>query len=254
MKALPLTRRDASSQRKTSRRRESGEKKYSPPAPDVVRITTIGGLIGGIRSIVPQQQARFESADKLWCVGDISLLHRKCVAIVGTREVSPDGAARSRRMARELVEAGVVVVSGLARGVDTEALIAAIEKGGRVAAVIGTPIDRAYPAENKRLQEQIYRDHLLISQFAPGERVFPTNFPERNKLMAALCDGTAIVEAGDTSGTLHQAAECVRLGRWLFICKNVVDNPSLEWPKRFRDYPKCKTMSSTADILHSIGG
>jgi len=186
-------------------------------------------------------------------VGDISLLHRKCVAVVGTREVTPEGSARSRRLARELAAAGVIVMSGLAKGVDTEALNAAVEAGGRVVAVIGTPVDRAYPAENKRLQERIYREHLLISQFAPGERVFPTNFPERNKLMAALSDATAIIEAGDTSGTLHQAAECGRLGRWLFIAKSVVDNPLLQWPKRFVGQPKVASLSSTEDILKAIG-
>jgi DNA processing protein len=186
------------------------------------------------------------------CVGDTSLIKQKCVAIVGTREVSPEGAARSRNLARALVAAGVVVVSGLARGVDTEALTAAMDAGGRVIAVIGTPIDKAYPAENKTLQERIYREHLLVSQFAPDERVFPSNFPERNKLMAALSDGTAIIEAGDTSGTLHQAAECVRLRRWLFIAKNVVENPSLQWPKGFIGYERCKTLASPDDVLQAV--
>jgi DNA processing protein len=156
-------------------------------------------------------------------------------------------------LARELAKAGVVVVSGLAKGVDTEALSAAIEAGGKVVAVIGTPIDRAYPAENKLLQERIYREHLLISQFAPGQQVFPSNFPERNKLMAALSDATAITEAGDTSGTLHQAAECGRLGRWLFIAKSVVDDPLLQWPKRFMGQPRVDSFSSTEDILTAIG-
>jgi DNA processing protein len=150
------------------------------------------------------------------------------------------------------VAAGVVVVSGLAKGVDTEALSAAMQAGGRVVAVIGTPIDMAYPAENKHLQEQIYRDHLLVSQFPTGERVFRANFPERNKLMAALSDATAIIEAGDTSGTLHQAAECVRLGRWLFIAKSVVDDPSLQWPKRFLGQPRVASFSSTDDIIKAI--
>jgi DNA processing protein len=146
----------------------------------------------------------------------------------------------------------VVVISGLAKGVDTEALTAAMEAGGSVVAVIGTPVDRAYPAENKALQERIYQDHLLVSQFAPGERVFPSNFPERNKLMAALTDATVIIEAGDTSGTLHQAAECVRLGRWLFIAKNLIDNPTLQWPKRFLHEPICKPLTSTNDVLAAI--
>ena len=175
------------------------------------------------------------------------------MAIVGTRNVSAEGAARSRRLARELVAAGVVVASGLAKGVDTEALSAAIEAGGSVIAVIGTPIDRAYPAENMRLQERIYREHLLISPFPPGERVYPSNFPERNKLMAALSDATAIIEAGDTSGTLHQAAECLRLGRWLFIAKTVADDPSLQWPKRFKEEPTVRTLTVTQDVLSAIG-
>src|SRR5690349_4819220 len=128
-----------------------------------------------------------------------------------------------------------------------------MEAGGRVIAVIGTPIDMAYPAENKRLQEQIYSEHLLISQFAPGERVFRANFPERNKLMAALSDATAITEAGDTSGTLHQAAECGRLGRWLFIANSVVTDPALQWPKRFMGQPNVRAFSSTDDILKAIG-
>jgi len=252
MKALDLQRRDAQ-KRTTSRQRQPRGEPYTPPANELVHISTLDNLIAGIRSITPEQQTRLQPDSRLWCVGDASLLHRKCVAIVGTRGVSPEGAARSRRLGRELAGAGVVVVSGLAKGVDTEALSAAIEAGGRVVAVIGTPIDRAYPAENKHLQERIYREHLLVSQFAPGERVFPTNFPERNKLMAALSDATAITEAGDTSGTLHQAAECGRLGRWLFIAQSVVDDPLLQWPKRFLGQPKVDSFSATEDILKAIG-
>jgi DNA processing protein len=189
---------------------------------------------------------------QLWCAGDVSRLSQQCVAIVGTREVSLEGAARARRLARELAAAGVVVISGLARGVDTEALTSAIAAGGKVVAVIGTPIDKAYPAENKRLQEKIYAEHLLISQFPPGQRVHPSYFPQRNKLMAALSDATAIIEAGETSGTLHQAAECVRLGRWLFIAKSVLDNPALKWPAKFRDEPKVRALTETKDILQAL--
>jgi DNA processing protein len=252
MKALDLQQRD-NQKRATPKQRQRRGESYTPPVSELVCISTLDNLIAGIRSITQEQQTRLQPDSRLWCVGDVSLLHRKCVAIVGTRGVSPEGAARSRRLARELAGAGVVVVSGLAKGVDTEALSAAVEAGGRVVAVIGTPIDRAYPAENKHLQERIYREHLLISQFAPGERVFPTNFPERNKLMAAVSDATAIIEAGDTSGTLHQAAECGRLGRWLFIAKSVVDDPLLQWPKRFLGQPKVDSFTSTEDILKAIG-
>jgi DNA processing protein len=125
--------------------------------------------------------------------------------------VTPNEARRARRLAKELSAHGIVIFSGLAKGVDTEALQATIDAGGKAVAVIGTPIDKAYPAENKRLQEEIYRKHLLVSQFRPGPRVFQGFFPERNKLMAALSDGKAIIEAGDTSGTLHHSEQRAEL-------------------------------------------
>jgi DNA processing protein len=225
---------------------------YNRPSPDAVNIVDLDTLVSGARKIQPEQQARLQSDSRLWCVGDKYLVQKKCVAIVGTREASHEGAARARRLARELASAGIVVVSGLARGVDTEALTSAIDAGGKVIAVIGTPVDKAYPAENARLQEQIYQHHLLVSQFSPGERVFRNNFPERNKLMAALSDATAIVEAGDTSGSLHQAAECLRLGRWLFIAKNIVENSSIQWPARFVGQPKVQILTSSQDVIKAI--
>jgi DNA processing protein len=184
--------------------------------------------------------------------GDFQILKRPAVSIVGTREVSPDGFRRASRLARELVEAGVVVVSGLARGVDTAALTAAVEARGSVAAVIGTPLSKAYPAENAWLQEQIYEEHLLVTPFAEGEPVFKGNFPKRNRVMALLSDATVIIEASDTSGTLHQAAECVRQGRWLFILQSVVADPRLEWPKNFLDKDKVCVLSHTSEIVERV--
>ena len=228
--------------------------KYCPPNPESIKNLSVGILLNGRRNIIPNQQPRlgFESeglALELWCAGDISLVQKTCVSIVGTRAVSTEGAARARRLGRDLAEAEIVVFSGLAKGVDTEALQSAINSNGRVVAVIGTPLDKAYPAENKHLQEEIYRNHLLISQFHPGQRVFPSHFPERNKLMAALSDATVIIEAGETSGTLHQAAECLRQGRWLFIAQAVIDDKSLSWPARFTSHEKCRVLKVTEDLL-----
>lgn len=231
-------------------------KTYTPPSD--IRVVHLTDLISGARQIPEDQQQRFGIVQggggfKLWCAGDISLARKPSVAIVGTREVSKDGAARARRLARELAACGITIVSGLARGVDTEALTSAIESGGKTIAVIGTPIDRAYPAENKGLQEKIYREHLLISQFPPGKKVFPSNFPERNKLMAAISDATVIVEASDTSGTLHQAAECVRLNRLLFIAASIMEDPTLRWPQSFISYPNAKVLRKTSDVLEALG-
>ena len=229
---------------------------YRPPPIASVRLLTAKDLLHGIRPLAAEHKqldlAEVTLNAPLWCAGDTSLVERKAVAVVGTRGVSAEGAARTRRLARELTEAGITIVSGLARGVDTEALTSAINSGSKVIAVIGTPIDKAYPAENKKLQEEIYTNHLLISQFTPGSRVFPSHFPLRNRLMALLTDASVIVEAGETSGTLHQAAECVRLGRWLFIARSVVENPALSWPKTFISYEKCRVLTQTADILGAL--
>jgi DNA protecting protein DprA len=182
--------------------------------------------------------------------GDLSLLSRRAVSVVGSREVSPDG---WRRAARELAASGIVVMSGLAKGVDTAALTTAIEAGGRCVAIIGTPLDEAYPVENTAPQEDIYTRHLLISPFPSGERVRRNNFPERNRVMALLSDATVIVEASDSSGALHQAAECLRQSRWLFIMKSVVDDPRLTWPKKFIGKPKVAVLSATSEIADAIG-
>lgn len=233
------------------------DRAYVPP-PEL-SIVKLADLLDGVREIPETQQGRLGITLQggrgipLWCAGDLSIIRRPCVAVVGARKVSRAGAARTRRLSRELAEAGVVVVSGLAHGVDTEALRAAIEAKGQIVAVIGTPIDKAYPAENKRLQELIYKEHLLISQFPSGKRTFPSNFPERNKLMAAVSDATVIVEASDTSGSLHQAAECLRLNRWLFIANSVLEDRALQWPSKFSHYPKTKPLNSTDDVLQALG-
>lgn len=189
---------------------------------------------------------------QLFYAGDLSLLQRPCVAIVGTRNVSDMGAKRTRRLARQLVEVGIVVVSGLATGVDAAAHTAAIEGNGRTIAVIGTPLEKVYPTAHARLQEEIYRHHLLLSQFASDTRTFRASFPLRNKLMATLTDATVVMEASDTSGTLHQAAECTRLGRWLFIAKSVVEDASLEWPRKFLKYKTCVPLNDISDITNRI--
>ncbi len=189
---------------------------------------------------------------RLHYAGNLALLKRPCVAIVGTRQISEDGTRRTRRLTRELVEAGVVIVSGLAAGVDSVAHTTAIECGGDTVAVIGTPLNKSYPAENARLQETIYREHLLISQFTPGTKTFKASFPQRNRLMAVMTDATVVMEASDTSGTLHQAAECTNLGRWLFIAKSVVDDPSLTWLAKFSKYDTCVPLERVSQITDRI--
>ncbi|WP_209348708.1 DNA-processing protein DprA [Pontixanthobacter sp. CEM42] len=191
---------------------------------------------------------------EIFYAGDIELTARPSIAVIGTRKVSEDGKKRAHRFARELAERNVVVVSGLAAGIDTCALRSAINAGGSVIAVIGTPIDKAYPAANKELQETIYHEHLLVSQFPVGQRTYPSDFPARNRTMAAISDASVIIEASESSGTLHQASECMRLGRWLGISRSVVDDPRLTWPEKFLSYSRCFVLESTDEVLDKIYG
>lgn len=158
------------------------------------------------------------------------------VAIVGSRSATDEGLRRTRALALELVRRDVIVVSGLAEGIDTAAHVATLDAGGRTIAVIGTPLDQVYPKQNADLQLRLMREHLVVTQFPVGTVVRPFHFPIRNRLMALLTDATVIVEAGDTSGTLHQGWEAIRLGRPLFIMESVVQNQSLEWPRKMIDY------------------
>ena len=189
---------------------------------------------------------------RVYYAGDLSLLKLPCVAVVGTRNVSDAGILRTQRLARELVDAGIVVVSGLAYGVDTIAHKTALERDGKTIAVIGTPLNKASPSENAKIQEKIYREHLLISRFSEREKTHRSNFPLRNRLMATLSDATVVMEASDTSGTLHQAAECTRLGRWLFIAKSVVDDPSVNWPQDFLKYDTCVVLEKVSQITERV--
>jgi DNA processing protein len=241
----------------TIRKPREGRGRYLPPSN--IRTRELRDLIAWSgRSNLADGQLTLLAGRKddhsvgVYLAGDVELLRLPSVSVVGTREASAAGWKRASRLARELVAAGVVVTSGLAKGIDTAALSAAIDAGGRVVAVIGTPLNKAYPAENAELQQTIYRDHLLVSQFSPGEQVFQSNFPKRNRVMAALSDASVIVEATDSSGTLHQAAECQRLGRWLFIMRAVAEDRSLKWPEKFIGKPKVAVLSATADILRAI--
>jgi DNA processing protein len=165
-----------------------------------------------------------------------NFVEMRSVAVVGTRKPSRAGEMRAEKLVKMLVADGFMVVSGLARGIDTIALTTAMNLGGRVAAVIGTPICDYYPPENHSLQDEIARNHLLVSQVpilryhaqkVQQNRIF---FPERNITMSALTEATVIVEAGQTSGTLTQARAAIHQGRKLFILDSCFQDPALTWP------------------------
>lgn len=216
--------------------------RYVPPESTSTIASTEAGFTNGFSLEVPT----------LYLAGERSFLREKSVAIVGSREASPDGLRRAERLARELVASGIVVMSGLAAGIDQAAHRAAMAAIGKTIAVIGTPLTKVYPAEHAQLQIDIYTKHLLVSPFALNEKTFKSSFPLRNKVMARLSAATVIVEAGDTSGTLHQAAECQKIGKPLFILQSVVDAPGVTWPRRFVGKPGVHVLKSTEQLVVEI--
>ena len=175
----------------------------------------------------------------LYYQGWWDLVASRSVAVVGTRNPTEEGCSRARSVVRELVADDVTVVSGLAKGIDTEAHEAAITANGRTIAVLGTPLSHFYPQENADLQRRIAEEFLVVSQVplkryeSQDYRYNRSFFPERNATMSALTEATIIIEAGETSGTLIQARAAIAQGRKLFILDSCFRNPNLTWPSRF---------------------
>lgn len=192
--------------------------------------------------------------------GNIGLMESRSVSIVGSRKASDAGLARAKKMARRMASAGIAVVSGLAKGIDTAAMTAAVDAGGHVIGVIGTPIDECYPKENRELQEVVATDHLLVSQvpfYRYLKQPFKTKkyyFPERNELMAAISDATIIIEASDTSGTLTQARACMHQGRKLFILRSCYENDTVTWPKKWAERENVYVVDSSEAIVSVLYG
>ncbi len=144
------------------------------------------------------------------------LLFRRAVAIVGARACSSYGSHVARLLGRELAATGLVVISGLARGVDGEAHRGALEAGGTTVAVLGCGVDRDYPAAHAQLASRICEQGLVVSEYAPGVEPAPWRFPARNRIIAGLADATVVVEARERSGALITADLALEAGREVF--------------------------------------
>lgn len=196
--------------------------------------------------------------EMLYYQGSWELSEMRGLCIVGSRKASDDGKARAGRLARELVKRDFAVVSGLATGIDGAAHTAALEAGGTTIGVIGTPLGESYPKENIDLQRYIAEEHLLISQVPVirySEEPFRNKrnyFPERNATMSALTEGTIIVEAGDTSGTLTQARAAMQQGRKLFILESCFHNKDISWPE-FYEKRGAIRVRNPEDIWNALG-
>jgi DNA processing protein len=152
----------------------------------------------------------------LYVRGSTQILSRAAVAVVGARSCSGYGSQVARELARELAAAGVVVISGLARGIDGEAHRGALDAGGPTVAVLGCGIDRDYPRSHADLAERIRVSGAVVSEYPPGVEPAPWRFPARNRIIAGLCLATVVVEARERSGALITADFALELGREVF--------------------------------------
>ena len=183
----------------------------------------------------------------LFICGELLEEDSQSVAVVGTRQASDQGRRRAAELAEALAARGVTVVSGLAAGIDTAAHAAALDAAGRTVAVMGTGIDRIYPAENKGLAERIVDQGALVSQFWPGTPPRGTNFPLRNVVTSGIAVGTVVVEASATSGAKMQARLALEHGKRLLLMSDLVMNE--EWAQRYASRRGAIVVSSVEDVL-----
>jgi DNA processing protein len=168
----------------------------------------------------------------LYVRGTLEKKDAQALAIVGTRRASHYGTAQADRLAYQISKAGFVVVSGLARGIDTVAHKAALKAGGRTLAVLGGAMDKLYPPENRELAEEIVAHGALISEFPLGREPDRTTFPYRNRVVSGLSKGVLVVEAGLDSGAMNTAEQALEQGRSVLAVPGRVDMDGARGPHR----------------------
>ncbi len=188
----------------------------------------------------------------LYIHGNTECLHRLQLAIVGSRTPSSTGNENALLFAHSLAEAGLVITSGLAHGIDTAAHRGALRAGGRTIAVMGTALDRVYPAQNKALAHEIAATGALVSEFPIGTGPRAENFPRRNRIITGLSLGCLVVEAARKSGSLISARHALEQGREVFAIPGSIHNPLARGCHQLiRE--GAKLVESSADIISELG-
>ncbi len=191
--------------------------------------------------------------DLLFYRGQMRQEEPRAIAVVGSRRETRYGREQAFAIARDLASAGVTVVSGLARGIDTAAHRGALEGHGRTVAVLGSGIKNVYPEENRPLAEKIVAEGgALISEFHPTAEPLAFRFPFRNRLVSGLCQGVLLIEAREKSGTLITVGHALAQGREVFALPGAVDAPCSAAPHRLLR-EGARLITSAGDILEDMG-
>jgi DNA processing protein len=200
---------------------------------ELKRVAEAGGSV-----MTPEEEAYperlreiYDPPAVLWIRGNVELLARPGIAVVGTRQPSPYGAGMAELLSRDLANRRLVILSGMARGVDTAAHKGAIEAGGKTVAVWGTGIDVIYPKENKKLAESIVASGgTIVSEYPLGTFPAPQNFPIRNRILSGMSVGVVVIEAAEYSGTRITARCAMEQNRDVYAVPGNVTNKNAWGP------------------------
>lgn len=188
----------------------------------------------------------------LYAKGMIELLNTRSFAIVGSRNATAQGKRNAEEFARTLSDSGLCIVSGLAQGIDTAAHLGGLQGNGSSIAVVGTGLDKVYPASNRNLAHRLADEGLLISEFPLGTPPLASNFPRRNRIISGLSLGSLVVEASVQSGSLITARMALEQGREVFAIPGSIHSPQSRGCHALIKQG-AKLVESAADILEEIG-
>ncbi len=193
-----------------------------------------------------------QAPEQLYCRGRSELLDSRCVAVVGSRKCTRYGVTVAKSIGKRLARAGVTVVSGMARGIDSAAHEGALEAGGNTIAVFGCGVDMCFPVENRGLMKRIIEKGLVISEYPLGTKPAPYTFPQRNRIISGISESTVIVEAAARSGSLITAEFAAEQSRNVYaVPGNITSGSSFGSNKLIRE--GVTPLILIDDILTDIG-
>ena len=200
----------------------------------------------------PRLKQIYDLPPLLYVKGELRPDDERSIAVVGTRKPSPYGVQVAEKMVRDIADAGVAVVSGLARGVDGIAHNAALNAGARTIAVLGSGVDVIYPREHQRLAARIAENGALVSEHPLGTRPDARNFPRRNRIMSGMTLGTLVIEAPENSGALITARQALEENREVFAVPGNIFSPSSAGVNRLIRESAAKLVTNCAEVLEEL--
>lgn len=200
----------------------------------------------------PQLRGIFDPPLLLFARGNVDLLLSPAISVVGTRRPTPYGIAGTERLSADLAQAGLTITSGMARGIDTAAHRAALSVHGNTIAVFGCGVDVLYPADNRKLRDDIARCGLIVSEFPLGAPAYPQNFPIRNRIVSGLALGVIVIEGAQHSGSAITARLAVEQGRDVFAVPGNITSKMSWAPNLLIKQGTAKLVQEWSDIVNEL--